>query len=47
MLRADRAATVFIVSFVMGLAFRYSESLWAPIVTLSANDLLWFVVFSL
>ena len=44
-LRADAAATVFVLSVVLGMAFRYSGSLWAGILTHSANDFLSFVVF--
>jgi membrane protease YdiL (CAAX protease family) len=47
MLRADTATTIFIFSIVMGIVFRYSDSLWAPIITHSANDLLSFVLFRL
>jgi membrane protease YdiL (CAAX protease family) len=45
MLRADTAASVFIFGVVMAILFKYSESLWAPIVTHSTNDFLSFVVF--
>lgn len=45
LLRADTAATIFIFGIVMGIVFRYSESLWAPIITHSANDFLSFVLF--
>jgi membrane protease YdiL (CAAX protease family) len=44
-LRADAAATVFIIGVVMAIAFKYSDSLWAPIVAHSANDFLSFVVY--
>ena len=47
MLRADTAATVFIFGFLMAIVFNYSDSLWAPIVTHSANDFLSFVLFRL
>ena len=47
MLRADTAVTVFVFGFVMALAFRYSRSLWAPIIAHSANDFLTFVLFRL
>ena len=47
MLRADTAVTVFVFGFVMALAFRYARSLWAPILTHSANDFLSFVLFRL
>ena len=46
-LRADTAASVFIFGVVMALAFRYSHSLWAPIIAHSANDFLSFVLFRL
>jgi len=46
-LRPGAAATVWILGFVMGLAVRYSNSLWAPIATHSANDGLSFVIFGL
>jgi membrane protease YdiL (CAAX protease family) len=39
------AVTVFVFSFVMGISFRYSGSLWTPIVTHSASDLPSFVIF--
>jgi membrane protease YdiL (CAAX protease family) len=39
------AATIFVFSLVMSLAFKYSKSLWAPILTHSANDFLSFVIF--
>jgi uncharacterized protein len=45
MLRADTAASVFIFGVVMAIVFKYSESLWAPIVTHSTNDFLSFVLF--
>ncbi len=45
--RADTAVTVFVFGFVMALALRYSRSLWAPIITHSANDFLTFVLFRL
>jgi uncharacterized protein len=41
------AASVWVLGFVMGLAVRYSDSLWAPIATHSANDCLSFVIFGL
>jgi membrane protease YdiL (CAAX protease family) len=44
-LRADMAATVFVFSLAMGIVFKYSDSLLAPVVTHSANDFLSFVVF--
>ena len=39
------AATIFVFSLVMSLAFKYSKSLWTPILTHSANDFLSFVIF--
>jgi len=47
LLRPDTAVSVFIFSLVMGIAFKYAESLWAPIVTHSTNDFLTFVIFRL
>jgi membrane protease YdiL (CAAX protease family) len=44
-LRADTAATIFVFGVVMAIVFRFSRSLWAPILTHSANDFLSFVVF--
>src|SRR5262245_3212593 len=41
------AVTIFIFAIVMALALRYSKSLWAPILTHSANDCLTFVIFGL
>ena len=46
-LRADVAVTIFVFAIVMSLAFRYSKSLWAPIIAHSANDFLSFVIFRL
>jgi membrane protease YdiL (CAAX protease family) len=45
MLRADLAVSILIFGFVMAMAFKYAGSLWAPIVTHSANDFLSFVIF--
>ena len=42
-----QAETIFVFGAVMAIALRYSGSLWAPIVTHSANDFLSFVVFRL
>ena len=39
--------TIFVFGIVMALALRYSKSLWAPILTHSANDCLSFVIFGL
>jgi len=44
-LRADAGATVFIIGVVMAIAFKYSDSLWAPIVSHNTNDFLTFVVY--
>src|SRR5262245_48034721 len=46
-LHPGAAVSVWVLGFVMGLAVRYSNSLWAPIVTHSANDGLSFVIFGL
>ena len=46
-LRLDTAITIFVFGAVMGIVFKYSESLWAPIVTHSTNDFLSFVLFRL
>lgn len=46
-LRAGTAVTIFVFGVVMSVAFRYSNSLWAPIVAHSTNDFLSFVVFRL
>jgi CAAX protease family protein len=47
MLNAGAAVSIFLFGVVMGIAFRYSKSLWAPILTHSANDCLSFVIFGL
>ena len=44
-LSADMAGTVFIIGAVLAIAFKYSGSLWAPILAHSANDFLSFVLF--
>jgi len=41
----DRAASIFIFAVVMAVVFRYSGSLWAPIIAHSTNDWLSFVIF--
>jgi len=41
------AVTITIFGFVMGLAVKWSDSLWAAVVAHSANDFLSFVVFRL
>ena len=45
MLRAGTAASIFIFGVVMAIAFKYSDSLWAPIVTHSTNDFLSVLIF--
>jgi membrane protease YdiL (CAAX protease family) len=45
MLTADRVASIFVFGVVMAVAFRYSGSLWAPIIAHSANDFISFVLF--
>ena len=44
-LSADMAGTVFIIGAVLAIAVKYSGSLWAPILTHSANNFLSFVLF--
>jgi membrane protease YdiL (CAAX protease family) len=39
------AVTILVFGFVMAVVFRYSGSLWAPIVVHSANDFMSFVLF--
>jgi CAAX protease family protein len=46
-LHVGNAVTIFIFGFVMGTVFKWSDSLWAPIVTHSANDFLSYVIFRL
>lgn len=41
----DRAASIFIFAVVMAVVFRYSGSLWAPIIAHSANDCISFLLF--
>jgi membrane protease YdiL (CAAX protease family) len=36
-----------VFGIVMALVFKYSRSLWAPVITHSANDFLSFVLFRL
>ena len=43
--RSTTAVTIFVLSVVLSVAFRYAKSLWAPILTHSANDFLSFVIF--
>jgi membrane protease YdiL (CAAX protease family) len=47
MLNAGAVVSIFIFGVVMAIAFKYSRSLWAPIITHSANDCLSFVIFGL
>ena len=47
MLRADREISVFVIGFVLAIAFGYSGSLWASIVTHSTNDFMSAVLFRL
>jgi membrane protease YdiL (CAAX protease family) len=47
LLRATTAVSIFAIGVVLALAFRWSRSLWAPIVAHSANDCLSFVIFRL
>jgi len=37
--------SVFVLGVVLATAFRYADSLWAPILAHSANDCLSFVIF--
>jgi CAAX protease family protein len=46
-LSVEKIITIYVFGFVMGLLLRYSGSLWAPILSHSANDFLSFVVFGL
>jgi membrane protease YdiL (CAAX protease family) len=46
-LRPETMASVFIFSIVMGIAFRYADSLWAPTIAHSTNDFLSFVLFKM
>lgn len=41
------SATIFVFGVVMAAVFRWSDSLWAPIASHSANDFLSFVLFRL
>jgi uncharacterized protein len=45
--RTGSAITIFAFGLIMAVAFKFTGSLWAPIVTHSANDCLSFVVFGL
>ena len=44
-LTAPRAAEIFIFGAVMAAVFRWSGSLWAPIIAHSANDFMSFILF--
>ena len=46
-LNAGAVISIFVFGAVMAVALRYSKSLWAPILTHSANDCLSFVIFGL
>ena len=46
-MRVDTVITIFIFGFLMGIVFKYSDSLWAAAVTHSTNDFLSFVLFRL
>jgi membrane protease YdiL (CAAX protease family) len=41
------AFSVFVFGFILGVAVKYADSLWAAILTHSANDCLTFVIFGL
>jgi membrane protease YdiL (CAAX protease family) len=41
------AVSVFILGAVLAMAVKYSDSLWAAIITHSANDCVSFVIFGL
>jgi membrane protease YdiL (CAAX protease family) len=45
LLRAETMATVFVIGFVMGIAFRYADSLLTPIIVHSTNNFSSFVLF--
>jgi membrane protease YdiL (CAAX protease family) len=44
-LRAASMVSVFVLGLVLATAFKYADSLWAPILAHSANDCLSFVIF--
>jgi membrane protease YdiL (CAAX protease family) len=44
-LAAPKAAEIFIFGAVMATVFRWSASLWAPIIAHSANDFISFILF--
>ena len=46
-LNASAAVTIVVFGFVMGLAVKWSDSLWAAVLAHSANDFMSFVVFRL
>jgi hypothetical protein len=45
LLTVEKALSVFILSTVLALTFKASDSLWAPIVVHSANDFMSFLLF--
>lgn len=45
MINVELPITIFIFAVVMAIALKFARSLWAPILTHSANDFLSFVVF--
>jgi CAAX protease family protein len=45
LLTIDRAVSIFVFAVVMAIVFRYSRSLWAPIIAHSANDCMSFLLF--
>lgn len=44
-LAAPKAASIFVFGVVMAAVFRWSASLWAPIIAHSANDFMSFILF--
>jgi uncharacterized protein len=46
-LTVETTTAIFVFGFVMGAAVRWSDSLWTPIATHSANDFLSYVIFRL
>ena len=44
-LTAPKAAEIFVFGVVMAAVFRWSASLWAPIIAHSANDFTSFILF--
>jgi membrane protease YdiL (CAAX protease family) len=47
LIKIESVISVFIFGFALALIFRYSKSLWAPIVTHSLNDFIAFILFRL